>query len=205
LKSDRNIQINDNLVKSKVRVGKGGNEENAKHLDRNIKSKLRLDFSKIRKEEMKNISKIVVQENNNELITSQRKTIFDMSKQFQMLKDQILLLQKELREKEEIIDNNQETINNQTLIIEKNHEKLKELDLMNMDKEKLFEEYKERSLKDFSYKENQILELHNKISDLEDEKFRLLHFSKDKDKKKFYAMETQIKQFTNELQKVQFN
>ncbi len=183
-------------------MGKVGNEENTKHLDRNIKSKLRLDFSKIRKEEMKNISKIVVPESNNELITSQRKTIFDMSKQFQLFKDQILLLQREIREKEDIIDKYQETINKQSLIIDKNQEKLKELDLMNMDKEKLFEEYKERSLKDFSYKENQILELHNKISDLEDEKFRLLHFSKDKDKKKFYAMETQIKQFTNELQKV---
>ena len=58
---------------------------------------------------------------------------------------------------------------------------------------------------DFAYKENQILELHNKISDLEDEQFRLLHFNKDKDKKKFHAMEVQIKQFTNELQKVKIN
>lgn len=153
---------------------------------------------------MKTINKIVLPENNNEIITSQRKTIFDMSKQFQMFKDQVILLQKELKEKEEIIDKNQETIYNQSLTFEKLNEKLKELDLVNIDKDKVFEEYKERTMKDFSYKENQILELHNKISDLEDEKFRLLHFSKDKDKKKFYAMETQIKQFTNELQKVLF-
>jgi len=110
--------------------------------------------------------------------------------------------QKEIKDKDKMHKDLQDTIQKQALLIEQANENLKQVGIQTMDKEMLFKEYKERSLQDFAYKESQILELHNKISDLEDEKFRLLHFSKDKDKKKFHAMDMQIKQFTNELHKL---
>ena len=46
------------------------------------------------------------------------------------------------------------------------------------------------------------MELINKISNLEDENYKLIHFSKDTFKKKFSVMDKQIKQFTLEMQKL---
>jgi hypothetical protein len=46
------------------------------------------------------------------------------------------------------------------------------------------------------------MELINKISNLEDENYKLIHFSKDTFKKKFSVMDKQIKQFTMEMQKL---
>lgn len=57
-------------------------------------------------------------------------------------------------------------------------------------------------MKDFSHKEQKTVELINRITDLEDENYKLTHFTnKDIDKKKFIIMDKQIKSFTVEMQK----
>ena len=123
--------------------------------------------------------------------------MLELSFQHKNLQDNFSNLQKEIVEKERQLKLSNERIQK---IIENFEDKVKKSDfkLANLDKE--YKEYQEKTLVDFSYKENQILDLHNKISLLEDEKFRLLHL--DKDKKKFYAMELQINHITNEMQKV---
>ena len=65
-----------------------------------------------------------------------------------------------------------------------------------------FEQYKQNTLEDFQTKEMKMMELINKISDLEDENYKLIHFNKDTYKKKYSAMDKQIKQFTKEMQKL---
>ncbi len=58
-------------------------------------------------------------------------------------------------------------------------------------------------MRDFSYKENKIVELIGKISDLEDENYKILHLNKDNmSKKKFIVMEKQIQTFAVEMQKL---
>ena len=69
-------------------------------------------------------------------------------------------------------------------------------------KENEFDLYKEKTMKDFSHKEQKTVELINRITDLEDENYKLTHFTnKDIDKKKFIIMDKQIKSFTVEMQK----
>jgi hypothetical protein len=72
--------------------------------------------------------------------------------------------------------------------------------IKNLNKE--FEEYKIKSFEDFSYKEKKLLDLINKINDLEDENYRIIHCNKDVDKKKFLLMEKKTKELTMDFQKV---
>jgi hypothetical protein len=158
-------------------------------LKKDLNLKMKLDLSKLSVEELKNTG--------TDLLTSQRKTMLELSLQFKQLQENFSSQQKELKEKDKIISSSNEKTQ---ILIDEYEEKLKTFELNLTSKEREFNDYKNKTLKDFSYKENQILELHNKVAFLEDEKFRLLHL--DKDKKKFYAMELQINQLTNEMQKV---
>ena len=182
---------------SKRIVKKVNYDGNSKKQDKNIKLKLKLDFSKIRSKEYAQKK----QGENNELLTSQRKTIFDISKQFRILQDQLIGIQNKMKDKDETISNNQEIIQKQKMIIQQNNEKFNQLDIQNTEKAKLFNEYKETSIKDYANKESQILELKNKKSDLEDEMFKLLYLKK-KDKKKILSMETTLKKLNNDLLRV---
>jgi hypothetical protein len=71
-----------------------------------------------------------------------------------------------------------------------------------MIKQEEFDLYRTQPMIDFEYKEKKIVDMINKISDLEDENYKLLNFNKDKDKKKYIMMEKQVKEFTNEMQRV---
>ena len=72
--------------------------------------------------------------------------------------------------------------------------------LCNLDLE--FDNYKQKTIKDFSYKENKIIGLINKIAELEDENYKIIHSNKDNmSKKKFIVMEKQIQSFAVEMQK----
>ena len=97
------------------------------------------------------------------------------------LNEQIKELSKKIAEKEEVI---------------------KELNEKNYTLSVNFDGYKRKTLDDFSKKEMKTMELINKISNLEDENYKLIHFSKDTFKKKFSVMDKQIKQFTMEMQKL---
>ncbi len=79
---------------------------------------------------------------------------------------------------------------------------IQELNEKIMNKQEEFDIYKTQTMMDFEYKEKKVIELVGKVSDLEDENYKLVHFNKDKDKKKFYMMEKQVKELTNEMQKV---
>ena len=57
-------------------------------------------------------------------------------------------------------------------------------------------------MEDFAYKEKKMMDLINKISDLEDENFRIIHNTKDFDKKKYFLIEKKIKDLTLELERV---
>ena len=123
--------------------------------------------------------------------------MLELSLQLKNMQENFSSLQKEIEEKDSFIKINNEK--NQNLIKEY-EQRLKNYELELSIQEKQFTDYRDKTLKDFSFKESQILELHNKISFLENEKFRLMHL--DKDKKKFNAMEVQINQLANEMQKV---
>ncbi len=97
------------------------------------------------------------------------------------LNEQIVEISKKLKEKEEVI---------------------KELNEKNYTLSVNYDAYKRKTLDDFSKKEMKTMELINKISNLEDENYKLIHFSKDTFKKKFSVMDKQIKQFTLEMQKL---
>ncbi len=97
------------------------------------------------------------------------------------LNEQIVEISKKLKEKEEVI---------------------KELNEKNYTLSVNYDAYKRKTLDDFSKKEMKTMELINKISNLEDENYKLIHFSKDTFKKKFSVMDKQIKQFTMEMQKL---
>ena len=159
------------------------------NLKSDFKFKIKLDLSKISLDEIKTKDK--------DLITSQRKTMLELSLQLKNMQENFSSLQKEIEEKDSFIKINNEK--NQNLIKEY-EQRLKNYELELSIQEKQFTDYRDKTLKDFSFKESQILELHNKISFLENEKFRLMHL--DKDKKKFNAMEVQINQLANEMQKV---
>ena len=70
------------------------------------------------------------------------------------------------------------------------------------EKDQKFQEYKEKSFQDLVFKENKLQNLANLIGDLEDENYRLKHFSKDNmTKTKIIMMEKQITSFAKEFQK----
>ena len=108
-----------------------------------------------------------------------------------------------LSQKEIIISHQTEEISSLQKKITEFEEILKALTEKLLKKENEFDQYKEKTLKDFSHKEQKTVELINRITDLEDENYKLLHFSaKDADKRKYIMMDKQIKSFTVEMQKM---
>lgn len=84
-------------------------------------------------------------------------------------------------------------------------DKITQLEKIIKEKDKYFQTYEEKMLKDFAYKENKILEQYNIVSELEDEKMRLIqiiNISKDKDKKKYLEVENKVKLLSKEMQRV---
>ncbi len=84
-------------------------------------------------------------------------------------------------------------------------DKINQLERSIEDKERIFSNYEEKTLKDFLYKEKKILEQHDIIAQLGDEKMKLIHIineNKDKNKKKLYEVESKVKFLTTEMQKV---
>ena len=114
-----------------------------------------------------------------------------------------LELKNKINQLNEIIFNKENQITQLNKKIDESQEIAKLLNekLCNLDIE--FDNYKQKSMRDFSYKENKIVELIGKISDLEDENYKILHLNKDNmSKKKFIVMEKQIQTFAVEMQKL---
>ena len=102
----------------------------------------------------------------------------------------------------EIIHHKQnESILSMTSTISKQKEELDELYTNMTNVTKAFEDYKAQTIEEFSKRELKTIELINKISDLEDEKYKLVHFSKDSLRKKYCALEQQLKSLSSSLQK----
>ena len=102
----------------------------------------------------------------------------------------------------EIIQHKQnESITSMSATISKQKDEIDELYTNISNITKSFDEYKAQTIAEFSQRELKTIELINKISDLEDEKYKLLHFSKDSFKKKYCALEQQVKSLTSSLQK----
>ena len=127
-------------------------------------------------------------------ITELQQTIVDIKEE----KDKLNLDKIQL----EIIQHKQnESITSMTTTISKQKDEIDELYTNIANITKAFEEYKAQTIEEFSQRELKTIELINKISDLEDEKYKLLHFSKDSFKKKYCALEQQVKSLSSSLQK----
>ena len=123
-------------------------------------------------------------------------------KEIDNLKNQNEKLSLEKYQTEVIINKLNEQIKELSKKIAEKEEVIKELNEKNYTLSVNFDGYKRKTLDDFSKKEMKTMELINKISNLEDENYKLIHFSKDTFKKKFSVMDKQIKQFTMEMQKL---
>ena len=176
---NNNDNENDNNENEKNN-NKNNNEKNK--LDENIEkdniTNLKNDES-IKENEMK---ELLLEKDNlkalNEKLTLEK---YQTEVIINKLNEQIIEISKKLKEKEEVI---------------------KELNEKNYTLSVNYDAYKRKTLDDFSKKEMKTMELINKISNLEDENYKLIHFSKDTFKKKFSVMDKQIKQFTLEMQKL---
>jgi hypothetical protein len=136
------------------------------------------------------------------IIQKQRQTIFDLASQFKTVKDTLFSVEKENQEKDFILCKNSENFHKTENKIKEYEEIINELNEKIMIKQEEFDIYRTQTMIDFEYKEKKIVDMINKISDLEDENYKLLNFNKDKDKKKYIMMEKQVKEFTNEMQRV---
>lgn len=145
---------------------------------------------------------IISSRNVNHIIQKQRQTIFDLASQFKTVKDTLFSVEKQNQEKDFILCKNSENFHKTENKIKEYEEIINELNEKIMIKQEEFDIYKTQTMIDFEYKEKKIVDMINKISDLEDENYKLLHFNKDKDKKKYIMMEKQVKEFTNEMQRV---
>lgn len=123
----------------------------------------------------------------------------DMNKELKASCEQLTL---EKYQNEIIQKKQSETIDEMISKINEKDEVIQELNEKLCNNSINFEQYKQKMMEDFSKKEEKMMELINKISDLEDENYKLIHFNKDTYKKKFSAMDKQIKQFTLEMQKL---
>ena len=134
-----------------------------------------------------------------EIINNQRQTILNLATKYKKI-EYVLFTLKNEKEKEK--ENNFNKNRERELINKELEEKILmyENKIKNLNKE--FEEYKIKSFEDFSYKEKKLLDLINKINDLEDENYRIIHCNKDVDKKKFLLMEKKTKELTMDFQKV---
>lgn len=134
--------------------------------------------------------------NYKDVIQSQRKTIINLAQKYKKIEYALFNFKKENNEKEN-------TFNKNSSLKTKEHENL----IQSYDEKiaiisKEYEDYKVKALEDFTYKEKKLMDLINKISDLEDENFRIIHNNKDMDKKKYLLMEKKTKDLTLELQRV---
>jgi kinesin family protein 5 len=136
------------------------------------------------------------------VIRNQRKTIIDLTTEYHNVKQQLSNIKKESHEKELILSKNTEDIIKTEYKVREYESRIKELE-ERLEKQTVeFEEYKTKSIADFKYKEEKLIQLYDKVSDLEEANYRLVHFNKDKDKKKYFQMEKQIGTLTIELQKL---
>ncbi len=146
-----------------------------------------------------NTNEIKVENNENDfklIINNQRKTIINLAQKYKKIEYAFFSSKKENNEKETSLDKcNIAKIKEYENLFQNYEEKINLIT-------KEFEDYKIKALQDFAYKEKKLLELINKISDLEDENFRIIHSYKDVDKKKFILMEMKSKHLTLELHKV---
>jgi len=131
-----------------------------------------------------------------DVLHNQRRTIINLAQKYKKIESALFNYKKENNEKEN--DFSKST-----------NMKIKEYEnSINNYEEKIaiitkeYEDYKIKALEDFAYKEKKLMDLINKISDLEDENFRIIHNNKDTDKKKYLLMEKKTKDLTLELQKV---
>jgi hypothetical protein len=137
-----------------------------------------------------------------QILRKQRKTITDLAYQYKSVKDTLSSIKQENIEKELIFNKNSEDCFKSECKIKENEQIIRELNEKLMKIEEEFDNYKGKSITDIENKEKKINELINKVSDLEHEIYKLTHLIKDKDKKKMLVMEKQIKDFTNEMQKL---
>ena len=160
---------------NKINNDKNKSDEN---IEKDNITNLKIDES-IKENEMK---ELLIEKDNlktlNEKLTLEK---YQTEVIINKLNEQIVEISKKLKEKEEVI---------------------KELNEKNYTLSVNYDAYKRKTLDDFSKKEMKTMELINKISNLEDENYKLIHFSKDTFKKKFSVMDKQIKQFTLEMQKL---
>jgi regulator of replication initiation timing len=125
-------------------------------------------------------------------LLSENDTLKNLNENYQLEKYQNEILIKKLND--QIKDFNKKISDKEEII--------KDLNGKLCDVIQQFDEYKNQNILDFSTKEQKTIELINKISDLEDQNFKLIHFSKDSYKKKYSLMDKQIKQFTLQVQQL---
>jgi kinesin family protein 5 len=136
------------------------------------------------------------------VIMNQRKTIIEITTEYHNIKQLLCNIKKESEEKELIFSKSHEDVIRTEYKVKEYENRTKDLE-DKLEKQGLeFEEYKTKSMKDFKYKEEKLIQLYDKVSDLEEANYRLIHFNKDKDKKKYFQMEKQIGTLTIELQKL---
>jgi predicted nucleic acid-binding Zn-ribbon protein len=106
-------------------------------------------------------------------LLSENDTLKNLNENYQLEKYQNEILIKKLND--QIKDFNKKISDKEEIIKDLNEK------LCNVIQQ--FDEYKNQNILDFSTKEQKTIELINKISDLEDQNFKLIHFSKDSYKK----------------------
>lgn len=148
--------------------------------------------------ENKNINATSINSINNlkDIINNQRITILNLAHKYKKIEHVLFNIKRENSEKENSINKAKD------LKIKEHESNINkyEIKLSNLSQE--YEDYKIKAFEDFAYKEKKLMELINKISDLEDENYRIIHSSKDVDKKKYLLMEKKTKDLTLELQRV---
>jgi kinesin family protein 5 len=134
-------------------------------------------------------------------LVKQRQIMTQLANNYKQANDKLTLLEKQTNDNLYKDTEKNEKIENKIKEYEEIINVLNEKIMVNQEE---FDLYKTKSLMDFEYKEKKIVDLVEKVAELEDENYKIIHFSKDKDKKKYLMMEKQIKEFTNELQRVTF-
>ena len=206
-KSDTKITITTNNQSNAQNIDKNENE-NKNNINNNNNDSINIDLNKTSNSILsKNDNNINIDINNKSFLITTIKNkpllpLIDLNKVKSLNTSKI---------KNEI--KNEESSNQSLEISRKQNETLqkkiveleyiiKALNQKVFEKEENFQKYKDKSLQDLQYKENKILNLVNRIADLEDENYRISHLNADNmNKKKIIAMESQIKNFAIELQK----
>jgi len=124
-----------------------------------------------------------------EEILKHKETILELTENIYRLENEIQDLKLAIKEKDETMSLTEEI--------------LKQCEENMFKKSKQLEDDKSCFIKDLAHKEKQILDLYEKNNSLQELNFKLTHFNKDK--KKFAAMEQQIKDLTIVMQNVILN